>query len=121
MNGPNLGSCLEELFGVILEERQAARALKADELQTLARRKEALLERLAPLVDTAEPLTHQERKAAEAVYAENLRNAYFLWSALQWVRQSMSFINDQISFASYRENGSVARARLNGALLSGRA
>lgn len=121
MNRAELPAYLRELQDLIARERKAASALQVDEMMALTGRKESLLQELLHVVDCLGELTEQERQMADAVYSENLRNAYFFWSALKWVRQSVCFINDQISPASYKGNGCVARARHSGALLSGRA
>ena len=121
MDRKDLTGYLRDLQALIASEREAARQLNVDEMLALTRRKESLLLQLQSLISSVDHLTEQERKLADAVYSENLRNAYFFWSALKWVRQSVAFINDQISPASYQENGAVARARSSGALLCGRA
>ena len=121
MGRTDLTAYLRDLQALIASERKAARALNVDEMLALTQRKESLLHQLQALIGSVDDLTEQERKLADAVYSENLRNAYFFWSALKWVRQSVAFINDQLSPASYQGNGAVARARSSGALLSGRA
>ena len=120
MNNSGLILCLEELREVIAEERKAAKALNVDEMLALTERKEDLLRRLAPMVESVEHLDEREKELARTVSSENLRNAYFFWSALKWVRQSVTFINDQISPVSYSSNGSSTRSRHSGALLYGR-
>ena len=121
MDRVDLTAHLEELRDVILEERQAAKALAVEEMLALTEQKERLLKQILPLVDTVDLLGPREREIAETVYTENLRNAYFFWSALNWVRESVSFIGEQISCRSYEGSGSMATFRHSGALLSGRA
>ncbi len=120
MDRANLVVELKELRDLILEERRAARDLAVEDMLVLTEQKEQVLKQILPLVDTVEALTPEEREMAEAVYSENLRNAYFFWSALSWVRESVGFIGDQISCRSYGESGAMSKFRQSGALLSGR-
>lgn len=120
MNRHELVDQLKILRGVITQERRAAKALAVDEMLELTRKKEELLIQIQPVVSSVDDLSPEEREIAESVYTENLRNAYFFWSALKWVRQSVGFIGDQVSSESYKENGARVKSRFSGALLSGR-
>jgi hypothetical protein len=120
MDRKELLSYLEELRDVILRERQAAKELAVDEMLEMTDRKEKLLKKMLPLVDSLEDLSGEERALAETVHSENLRNAYFFWSALQWVRESVSFISEKMYPASYGESGGRVPAGCSGTLLSGR-
>ncbi len=120
MDSANMLGYLEQLRDVILEERQAARALQVEEMLALTQQKEQLLQELLPLVDAIEALTPEEQEMAETVHSENLRNAYFFWSALKWVRESVNFISEQMVPESYGGSGSMIRGSAAGALLSGR-
>ncbi|MCU0614213.1 MAG: hypothetical protein MUD09_03915 [Desulfobacterales bacterium] len=120
MGKEDLMGYLTELREIILAERQAAKELEVDKLVELAAQKECLLKKILPLSNAAEQLTLSEKELSETVYSENLRNAYFFWSALKWVRESMGFIGDKMYPESYEENGSVIKGRYSGALLSGR-
>lgn len=120
MDNPGLIEYLEQLHGLIAGERRAAKALEVDEMLAMTRRKEELLRQLTPVLESVGELSEREKELAAAIYSENMRNAYFFWSALKWVRQSVTFINDQISPVSYSSNGSSTRSRYGGALLCGR-
>jgi hypothetical protein len=120
MDRTNLLERLEELRDVIQRERRAAKALAVDEMLELTEKKEQLLKEMLPMVDSIEALSPEEREMAEAVHSENLRNAYFFWSALQWVRDSVSFIGEKIYPAAYGDSGSMLRRDCSGAFLSGR-
>ncbi len=111
---------LKELQNLILQEREAARALAVEDMLALTEQKEELLKQMLPVVDSVEELSAEERELAESVHSENLRNAYFFWSALQWVRESMSFISDQLHPDSYGGSGSMYAGGCSGALISGR-
>ena len=120
MGRENLMEHLTKMREVILAERQAAKELAVDKLLALTAEKESLLKKILPFSDAVEQLTKAEKELSETVYSENLRNAYFLWSALKWVRESMGFIGDKMYPESYEGSGSVVKGRYSGALLSGR-
>ena len=120
MDRANLLDRLEALRDVILEERQAAKALVVDEMMALTDQKEQLLKEMLPLVEDIGALSEEEQAMAEAVHSENLRNAYFFWSALNWVRESVSFIGEKMRPESYGGSGSISREGCSGALISGR-
>jgi len=120
MGRQDLMTYLSMLRDLILAEREAAKELAMDKLLVLAAEKECLLKKILPLSDTVDQLTDAEKELSEAVYSENLRNAYFLWSALKWVRASMGFMGDKMYPDSYEENGSMVKVPYSGALLSGR-
>lgn len=120
MGRQDLMTHLSMLRDLILAEREAAKDLAMDKLLVLAAEKEILLKEIIPLSETAGQLTDAEKEMSEAVYSENLRNAYFLWSALKWVRASMEFMGDKIYPDSYEESGSMVKVPFSGALLSGR-
>lgn len=120
MDRTNMLEYLEQLRDVILEERRAAKALQVDEMLALTEQKEQLLKQLLPVVDSIEALTPEEQELAETVHSENLRNAYFFWSALKWVRESVNFISEQMYPESYGGSGSMIKGSAAGALLSGR-
>jgi hypothetical protein len=119
MSRDNLTEHLIKMRDVILAERQAAKELEVVKLLELTAEKEDLLKKILPFSDTVE-LNEEEKELSEAVYSENLRNAYFLSSALKWVRESMGFIGEKMVPESYGESGSVVKAGYSGALLSGR-
>ncbi len=119
-NDSSLIEHLKNLRDVIIEERQAARDLAVERLLEFTDKKESLLKQLSPLVDDISFLSPEEKALAEEVYSENLRNAYFFWSALQWVRESVEFIADRMHPDAYGETGSMVREGGSGAIFSGR-
>ncbi|MFO7838878.1 MAG: hypothetical protein R6X08_05220 [Desulfosalsimonadaceae bacterium] len=120
MDRKKLPEHLKELRSVILQEREAARALAVEDMLAFTEQKEELLKQMLSVVDSVEELSADEQELAESVHSENLRNAYFFWSALQWVRDSMSFISDQLHSDSYGSSGSIYSGGCSGALISGR-
>jgi hypothetical protein len=120
MSRENLAEHLIKMHEVILAERQAAKELEVSKMLDLTAEKESLLKKILPFSDTVDKLTQAEKELSEVVYSENLRNAYFLSSALKWVRESIKFIGEKMVPESYEESGSVVKAHYSGALLSGR-
>lgn len=119
MDNGSLLAPLKKMQELIEKERFAAKELAVDRMLALTEEKEALLKQMLPLVEAADALTPEEQDLAETVHSENLRNAYFFWSALNWVRESMGFIGDAMYPEAYEESGSVIKGRYSGALLSG--
>ncbi len=111
---------LETLRDVILAERAAARSLHVDEMIELTGEKEQLLETILPMVGPAADLSPREEELARSVYAENLRNAWFFWSALKWTRESLDFMGRAVWPASYADDGSLSKNRHSGSIISGK-
>lgn len=107
---------LQELLDVIIEEREHAIALDIEAMQDATMRKSALLKRLEIDIE----MGVDERELAEKIRFENRRNAYLLWSALNWIRESMEFFGRKTVPDSYTPNGSRVAAINGGRLLSGR-
>ncbi len=107
---------LQELLDVIIEEREHAIALDIEAMQDATMRKSVLLDRL----DIDVELGDADRELAEKIRFENRRNAYLLWSALNWIRESMEFFGRKTVPDSYTPNGSMVAAIKGGRLLSGR-
>ena len=107
---------MQELLAVIIEEREYAKALDIEAMQQATLRKSSLLEQL----DIDIQLNGEERKLAEQIRFENRRNAYLLWSALNWIRESMEFFGRKATPDSYSPAGSRVTSIHGGRLLSGR-
>ena len=120
MNRQNLTKHLVELHNVILEERQAAKELSVGRMLELTAEKECILKQILNTIEAVDTLTPEEKELSDTVFSENLRNAYFFLSALNWVRESMGFIGNKMFPESYEEDGSKVSGRFSGALLSGR-
>ena len=111
---------LEKLHDVIMAERRAARALMVDEMIELTDEKEQILEQVLPLVGDGTTLTTRQNDLVQSIYTENLRNAYFFWAALKWVRESIEFMGNAVYPPSYEENGYMVTGRRSGAIISGK-
>lgn len=107
---------LQSLYDVIIAERESAKSLDLDALQAATLLKEELLAQL----DLTDELSRKDRKLAETIRFENRRNAYLLWAALNWIRESMEFFGRKSSPDSYNPTGTLVLNKNGGHLLSGR-
>lgn len=107
---------LQSLYDVILIERESAKSLDLEALQKATVLKEELLSQL----DLEGELSQEDRKLAESIRFENRRNAYLLWAALNWIRESMEFFGRKSTPDSYNPTGSLVLNKNGGHLLSGR-
>lgn len=109
---------LHQLHGLILDEREHAKALRIEEMLATVREKERLLSsmdlREESLIDP------QIQELAKTVREENRRNAYLFWAALRWVRELMGFFGQQTSNTLYGAGAASRQVNYGGALLSGR-
>ncbi|MBN2644232.1 MAG: hypothetical protein JXR59_02015 [Desulfuromonadaceae bacterium] len=109
---------MQELYQLILQERDCAKELRVEELEEVVQRKQELMQELSQ--ESSESFTPEERALAESIRSENRRNAYLLWSALSWIRESMEFFGRKSRPESYTSYGSLRQGRGGGRLLSGR-
>lgn len=116
----HLHALLEELRDVVLAERRAAKALRVDDMMEQTDQKERILQELLPLLNARGDLDAETKALAGAIYTENLRNAWFFWSALKWVRESLDFMGQAVYPVAYAENGAFSKPRRSGALISGK-
>ncbi|MCA1796619.1 MAG: hypothetical protein LC645_03585 [Geobacteraceae bacterium] len=114
----NLSEQLNQLYELVIRERECARDLRLDELQDVVSAKEALMQELQFTEEI--PVTEADRELADKIRFENRRNAYLLWSALNWIRESMSFFGRKSAPDAYNTSGSVVSSTAGGRLLSGR-
>jgi flagellar biosynthesis/type III secretory pathway chaperone len=108
---------LQALHDAIISERDSAKALDLDALQAATAKKEVLLQQL----DFCAELAAEDRELATKIRFENRRNAYLLWSALNWIRESMEFFGRRTTPTSYNTTGTLVTGKNGGHLLSGRA
>jgi flagellar biosynthesis/type III secretory pathway chaperone len=113
----NVHEMLQDLHAVILAERESAKALDLEALQEATLRKEQLLQQL----DIEDELAPEDHELASVIRFENRRNAYLLWSALNWIRESMEFFGQRSTPSSYSPTGVLVTGKNGGHLLSGRA
>jgi flagellar biosynthesis/type III secretory pathway chaperone len=117
MNTP-LSEQLNQLYDLVIRERECARDLRLDELQDVVSAKEALMQELQFTEDMN--VTAADKELADKIRFENRRNAYLLWSALNWIRESMAFFGRKSAPDAYNTSGSVVSSANGGRLLSGR-
>ena len=116
MAGRDQLATLRELHALILRERECARNLAMEELMEVSREKEALLLSLGTLSGEDD----ETRALAERIRRDNRRNAYFFWSALKWVRESVDFFRKQTVTTGYGAGGGLVSSCGSGMLLSGK-
>ncbi len=107
---------LETLLGLLQQEREMAQALDMSGLQTVVAAKEELLAELQPqpedVVGLEDLLTQIDQ--------ENRRNAFLLWTGLNWVRDLMGFFGKVTMPQVYGGAGQSRTLEQGGRLLSGK-
>ena len=116
MINTDLKARLERFLELLLEEREAAKALDMDRLQKVVAAKEVLLEGLKPRPDEVVGLEGLLRRIDE----ENRRNAFLLWTGLNWVRDLMGFFGQAAMPQVYGGGGRARALTQGGRLLSGK-
>ena len=107
---------LETLLGLLQQEREMATALDMTGLQEVVAAKDELLSELRPQpeeVDGLEDLLKQ-------IDHENRRNAFLLWTGLNWVRDLMGFFGKAAMPQVYGDGGQSRTLSQGGRLLSGK-
>lgn len=107
---------LHRLLELILRERDCAKRCALAEMSAATEEKELLLRSLGSLGE----LDAEGQSLARRIREENRRNAYLFWSALKWVRESMSFFGQQATPIGYGARGGMVSSANSGMLLSGR-
>ncbi len=106
---------LNALLDLILQERQCAINLDNEGLMAISEKKEALLVSMAGLPR----LDEEDRLLADRVREENRHNAYLLKSALDWIRETMTFFGERTTPITYGAGAAVVNTHAQGRLLSG--
>jgi len=116
MTGSDLKAKLETLLELLLEEREKAKALDMPGLQQVVEAKEALLANLHPRPEEIGGLEELLR----TIDRENRRNAFLLWTGLNWVREMMGFFGRAAMPEVYGDGGYSRALSRGGRLLSGK-
>ena len=116
MANSDLKAKLETLLELLLEEREKTKALDMPGLQKVVEKKQALLETIHPLPEEADEL----KALVQAVDRENRRNAFLLWTGLNWVRDLMGFFGKAAMPQVYGDSGKSRVLAQGGRLLSGK-
>ncbi len=107
---------LETLLDLLQQEREMAQKLDMSGLQTVVAAKEELLAELQPqpedVVGLEDLLTQVDQ--------ENRRNAFLLWTGLNWVRDLMGFFGKAAMPQVYSGEGYSRTLEQGGRLLSGK-
>ena len=116
MAGSDLKAKLETLLELLQEERERAKALDMVGLQQVVEAKESLLADLNPQRDEVEGL----EELLQSIDQENRRNAFLLWTGLNWVREMMGFFGKAAMPEVYGGGGMSRTLGQGGRLLSGK-
>jgi len=116
MSHNSINDKLHLLHELLLQEREHAKRLTVDQMLAVSRQKQELIESFGSM-DELDP---EDRALAERIRYENRRNAYLLWSALTWIRESMEIFGKKVSPCVYSAGGNSLNKSCNGRLLSGK-
>lgn len=118
MEEQGLVNILRRLLDLTLLERKSAQELDMPALQQAVEAKTRLMGSI-PELDSHE-LSEETRQLSDQLRKENRRNAYLIWSSLNWVRETMQFYGGQLAQPSYSQAGAAVSKRNGGTLLSGK-
>ena len=107
---------LETLLELLQQEREMAQALDMEGLQSVVAAKQELLSELQP---QPEDVVGLEDLLKQIDY-ENRRNAFLLWTGLNWVRDLMGFFGKAAMPQVYGNGGHSRTLSQGGRLLSGK-
>lgn len=107
---------LEQLLQLLQEERKHTKQLDMTGLQQVVAAKDALVDSLDLQQEDVEDLQDLLREIDE----ENRRNAFLLWTGLNWVRDLMGFFGKAEMPQIYGDAGQSRVLTQGGRLLSGK-
>ena len=107
---------LETLLELLQQEREMAKALDMEGLQEVVSAKEELLIELQPQPEDVVGL----EDLLQQIDQENRRNAFLLWTGLNWVRDLMGFFGKAAMPQVYGDTGQSRTLSQGGRLLSGK-
>ncbi|MFO7767134.1 MAG: hypothetical protein R6V33_11940 [Pelovirga sp.] len=116
MAAAHVREALEHLLELLRRERDAAQRLDMDGLQVVVAAKEELLSSLVIGPEQVEGL----EDLLTAIDHENRRNAFLLWTGLNWVRDMMGFFGKAAMPQVYGGAGQSRTLHQGGRLLSGK-
>ena len=109
-------SKLEALLDLLQQEREMTQALDMSGLQKVVAAKEELLAKLQPKPEEIVGL----EGLLKQIDQENRRNAFLLWTGLNWVRDLMGFFGKAAMPQVYGDSGQSCTLEQGGRLLSGK-
>lgn len=107
---------LEQLLALLRQEREAAKALDMDALEETVQAKQGLLAGMQLQTEDVAGLEELLRQ----IEHENRRNAFLLWTGLNWVREMMGFFGKAAMPQVYGYGGTSQTLNQGGRLLSGK-
>lgn len=107
---------LETLLDLLQREREMTQVLDMDGLQSVVAAKEELLGELQPQPEDVVGL----EGLLKQIDQENRRNAFLLWTGLNWVRDLMGFFGKAAMPQIYGNSGQSQTLSQGGRLLSGK-
>jgi len=107
---------LETLLGLLHQEREMAKALDMAGLQEVVAAKKNLLAELQPMPEDVAEL----QGLLKQIDHENRRNAFLLWTGLNFVRDMMGFFGKAAMPQVYGGAGQSLTMSQGGRLLSGK-
>ena len=116
MSRSDIKGQLEHLLELLQEERNCARELDMTGLQAVVAAKNGLLESLQLQPEDVVGLEDLLGRIDE----ENRRNAFLLWTGLNWVRDMMGFFGKAAMPQTYGNAGQTHTLTQGGRLLSGK-
>lgn len=111
---------LETLLELLQQEREMAKALDMPGLQSVTAAKERLLVELQQQPQLQAEEVEGLEFLLKQIDQENRRNAFLLWSGLNWVRDLMGFFGKAAMPQVYGDNGQSRTLSQGGRLLSGK-
>lgn len=116
MSRSDIKARLEQLLELLQQERHCARELDMAGLQQVVAAKNLLLENMKFQPEQVVGLEDLLR----SVDQENRRNAFLLWTGLNWVRELMGFFGKAAMPQTYGKSGYARTLTEGGRLLSGK-
>ncbi len=116
MESRNTHDYLVRLKDLILVERECAKKLDMEGMQTAMLAKDELVGILGPIQD----LREEDKPLAEEIRNENRRNAFLFKTTLGWIRRNMEFFGQKTVTSTYSSKAGTVAAQVNGRLLSGK-
>jgi flagellar biosynthesis/type III secretory pathway chaperone len=116
MSRSEIKARLEQLLGLLQEERNCARELDMAGLQQVVAAKHVLVEGMKFQREEVVGLEDLLRQ----IDLENRRNAFLLWTGLNWVRDLMGFFGKSQMPQTYGKSGQSRTLTQGGRLLSGK-
>ena len=107
---------LEALLDLLQQEREMAQTLDMEGLQSIVAAKEELMSELQPQPEDVVGL----EGLLKQIDQENRRNAFLLWTGLNWVRDLMGFFGKATMPQVYGNSGHSKTLSQGGRLLSGK-